>query len=53
MYLGYEVGRYRYLRNECDGSPMDRRAASWASHNGDSAHIELFATPDTPGLFTF
>jgi hypothetical protein len=53
MYLGYEVRRYRYLGNECDGSPMDRRAASWASHNGDSAHIELLATPDTPRLFSF
>jgi hypothetical protein len=53
MYLGYEVRRYRYLRNECDGSPMDRWAASWASHNGDSTHIELLATPDTPRLFSF
>jgi hypothetical protein len=52
MYLGYEVRGYRYLRNECDGSPMDRWAASWASYNGNSAHVELLATPDTPGLFS-
>jgi hypothetical protein len=53
MYLGYEVRRYRYLRNECDGSPMDRWAASGASDNGNSAHVELLATPDAPGLFSF
>ena len=32
---------------------MDRRAASRASDNGDTAHIELLATPDPPGLFSF
>jgi hypothetical protein len=53
MYLGYEVRGYRYLRNECDGSPMDGRAASWASYNGNSAHVELLAAPHTPGLFSF
>jgi hypothetical protein len=52
MYLGYEVRGYWYLRNNCDGSPMDRWAASWASNNGNSAHVELLAAPDTPGLFS-
>jgi hypothetical protein len=53
MYLGYEVRGYRNLRNQCDGSPMDGRAATGASYNGYSAHVELLATPDAPGLFSF
>jgi hypothetical protein len=50
MYSGYEVGRDWYLRNRCDGSPIDRRAASGPTNNGDSTHVEFLAAPDAPGL---
>jgi hypothetical protein len=52
MYLGYEVGRYGNLRNHCDESPMYRWAASRASDHCNTAHIEFFASPYAPGLFS-
>jgi hypothetical protein len=53
MYSGYEVPRDRNLLNSCDRSCLDGWAAPGPSYGHDSAHVELFTSPDSPGLFAF
>jgi len=50
MYSGYEMPRNRYLFNWCDGGSLHGWAAAGTAHGHHATHLELFSTPDTPGL---
>jgi hypothetical protein len=52
MYSGYEVTWNWYLFDDKRWSDFGGRASTRASDAHDSAHLQLFAAPDSPRLFT-
>jgi hypothetical protein len=51
MYLGYEVTWNWYLFDDKRWPDLGCGTSTRASDAHDSAHLQLFASPDSPGLF--
>jgi hypothetical protein len=52
MYSGYEVTWNWYLFDDKRWSDLGCRTPTRTPNTHDSAHLQLFASPDSPRLFT-